>query len=86
MLKIKSNVDLKELEKFGFVKNGDNYIFESGIYNFIEEEENKIGGFSIYVNKYKVIFIKTEDSIEGGWVSNFNKLFDLIEADYVEKI
>lgn len=86
MLKIKDNVDLSELEKLGFEKNGEAYIYESVIYSVDQEKEDKVGGFSIYVNKHKLISIRTEDKIEGHWVDNFTKLFDLIEAGLVEKV
>ena len=74
MLKIKDNVDLKELEKFGFVKyhyreNHDYYMYpdtqDYSIYIFIENRE-------IMVNK-------ADDN-------DLIVIYDLIKADLVEKI
>ena len=74
MLKIKDNVDLKELEKFGFVKyhyreNHDYYMYpdtqDYSIYIFIENRE-------IMINK-------ADDN-------DLIVIYDLIKADLVEKI
>ena len=78
MLKIKDNVDLKELEKFGFEKDGYNYY-----YDFIPYTENN--------GQYVSIDVK-ERKIELGYIDleYFNKavelLYDLIKADLVEKV
>ncbi len=70
MLKIKDNVDLKELEKFGFhIKLYDT--FESANYENL-----------IWVNtKNKKIII---DNFVGDEI--ITKLYDLIKADLVEKV
>jgi len=71
MLKIKDNVDLKELEQFGFTVVDDDYIW-------LEEEEN------IYIDRYKRtinICSNLEDEIY-----NLDVLYDLIKADLVEKV
>lgn len=71
MLKIIDNVDLKELEKFGFKKiigvNRIDYV-KGNKYDFIE----------IAVDEEKNIFIGTE--------LGFSILFDLIQAGLVEKV
>ena len=85
MLKIKDDIDLKELEKFGFteikfISDGECLGWEwSTIYNDDGEEEKE----SIYVypdiNKnYKRIMV-IDAHVE-------DKLFDLIQAGLVEKV
>ncbi len=73
MLKIKDNVDLKELEKFGFEENGGRYFYygftrpdcNSEIRIYIDVETREIStGFDIYVNPYKI----------------HDKIYDLIQA------
>lgn len=77
MLKIKNNVDLKELEKFGFEKVS---IFEAYIYqneyssNRIEIRESK---------NRKITLIKNDiESVD----KLLNIIYDLIKADMVEKV
>ena len=80
MLKIKDNVDLKELEKFGFENDGYNYY-----YDFIPYNEDTSNG------QYVLVDIKTRkiylDYID---LDYFDKsvelLYDLIKADMVEKV
>ena len=76
MLKIKDNVDLKELEKFGFVKyhyreNHDYYMYPEtecyAIYIFVETRE---------------IMISNKNFFD----YHLNILYDLIKADLVEKV
>lgn len=76
MLKIKDNVELKELEKFGFenkeysdylIKYSDNRIRDT--YYFIEK-------------KARILCINTEDND----TELDNTLYDLIQAGLVEKI
>lgn len=80
MLKIKDNVDLKELEKFGFCK-----IDEFGIINYSFYEFP----FNLRVSSYKIIMLEYEeiDSLYGE-VDNIilQKLYDLIKADMVVKV
>lgn len=74
MLKIKNNVDLKELEKFGFKYDKKlkewNYgdLFNGYVY---VEEENKI---------IKPIYD------ENMWICMEDLFYDLIKADLVEKV
>ena len=79
MLKIKDNIDLKELERFGF-------ILESQQNGFIYEDRysfyNDINRVSIYVCTdlrivEPTISFDTED---------IDVLYDLIKADLVEKL
>ena len=74
MLKIKDNVDLKELEKFGFKIDKYNLWYEYHAKNnakdiiVINAESKKIGFYQNYNGK------------------SYNTLYDLIQADLVEKV
>lgn len=71
MLKIKDNVDLKELEKFGFNVVDDDYIWN--------EEAN------ISIDRYsRKIYVYGEDDKED--YQDLGVLYDLIKADLVEKV
>lgn len=81
MLKIKDNLDLKELEKFGFEYDEDNnYYFYYGFTRancnsemrmYINKDDRIITtGFDMYV---------AEDKIH-------DKIYDLIQAGLVEKV
>ena len=111
MLKIKDNVDLKELEKFGFKpkyseENGKltEYFFvkykETSISMFlgisIIKKDAKANGKKLRIRKIfkrdnKGVPIVNEDKI---WVidndnyqyTDFDKLYDLIQAGLVEKV
>ncbi len=76
MLKIKDDVDLKELEKFGFkyVKN-TNYPTLSNqeyVYDFV-------GTITVYENT-RAIIVRHADS------ETLNVIYDLIQANLVEKM
>ena len=72
MLKIKDNVDLKELEKFGFKKERD------------EDYRNETLTLDYIINgKNKEICIA---STYGEYDELDNTLYDLIKADLVEKV
>lgn len=80
MLKIKDSVDLKELEKFGFEKDGYNYY-----YDFIPYNEEKCNGQYILVDiKTRKIYLDYID------LDYFDKavelLYDLIKVDMVDKV
>ena len=80
MLKIKDSVDLKELEKFGFEKDGYNYC-----YDFISYNEDAGNG------QYVLVDIKTKkidlDYIDLDYFDKSVKLlYDLIKSDLVEKV
>lgn len=96
MLKIKDNVDLKELEKFGFntySNNADNYhIYENiertkdceyGILiNDYFDDNNKTIGY--YFNNIEPI--NDVDNIDNLDKKSLDILYDLIKADLVEKV
>lgn len=74
MLKIKDNVDLKELEKFGFEDTGLEYEWsddDGWLYDTIRVAKD-----------YKDIKFIIYDDFEG----MLNILFDLIQAGLVEKV
>lgn len=82
MLKIKDNVDLKELEKFGFEEHPFYYFtnVNKGIY--YEDED-------IAINKEnRQIYMKIDDEIYemNLGIKSFDYLYDLIKADLVEKV
>lgn len=88
MLKIKDNVNLKELEKFGFreVVEEDAYHWFRG-HKYIYERELYFNQslYTVYINKNN--YIKIE--IHGGCIivgSLQTLLFDLIEAGLVERV
>jgi hypothetical protein len=83
MLKIKDNVDLKELEKYGFklykCKSIDNYKWYEKI---IEYDFNKKVYYYVNIDNRTM-----EISIYDGYDNKLdNTLYDLIKADLVEKI
>lgn len=96
MLKIKDNIDLKELEKFGFIicedsirtyfkteKNNNWEQFESGIIvNPLNRECRKEVVY--YTNSITDSIELDEDSLQ--LVSTMDTLYDLIKADLVEKV
>ncbi len=80
MLKIKSNVDLKELEKFGFVLSRDKTVYEYG------NEYECITIFFFPNQKVKTLYCDmTEDSVKDT-DSHLEVLYDLIQAGLVEKV
>ena len=80
MLKIKDNVDLKELEKYGFKlkyneNNGKPFIYEKVFLGW-----NRKSDITIYVEDKKInCYIEEEKEI-------IETLYDLIKADLVEKV
>lgn len=75
MLKIKDNVDLKELEKFGFKKNN---LIDKGHYEINYRNMN-----NIKINSDTKLIHYNQMSVD-----NFipNIIYDLIKADLVEKV
>lgn len=79
MLKIKDNVDLKELEKYGFEHHTMIYVKEIKRSNETLKEE-------------KIIYVEEENreiSIHKGLFNvdeELDTLYDLIKADLVEKV
>ena len=79
MLKIKEDVDLKELEKFGFDKEYNSYSYGDMKYDL-----------SIFINNTRDIIIVVP-CVSEYWewaidVTSIDVLYDLIKADLVEKV
>lgn len=79
MLKIKDNVDLKELEKYGFKMVANHY-----------EKTIKDNGYGEYVvlTVYEVdrvigLIVNTDDNV---YTENIDIIYDLIKSDLVEKV
>lgn len=90
MLKIKNNVDVKELEKFGFKPKYDEDTGKIKAYEKIKKEEEYMClSVTIETTKSKIrIFRRTDKE----WrINPYNEyfdvdtLYDLIKADFVEK-
>lgn len=71
MLKIKDDVDLKELEKFGFVKEQTEYSYYSDTNLWV-----------LFIPNTREIFSYFHDYIN----TAYDVLFDLIQAGLVEKV
>lgn len=95
MLKIKDNVDLKKLEKFGFeeqmantyykIEKNDDLRFESGILvNPYYGDLNGTREIVYYTNSIENDIQLEEDDLD--MTSNIDTLYDLIKADLVEKV
>lgn len=85
MLKVKDNVDLKELEKFGFILNNKR---KRELYR--QHAYKKVSGFDIIIETdsvYREIGIAPGDNYISGLNVSFHldTLYDLIKADLVEK-
>lgn len=77
MLRIKKEVKLEELEKFGFEFNEEN-----GRYEYIKR--NCIGFTYIVINSWnRIILFAQEKNYDNLCLE---KLYDLITAGYVEKV
>ena len=101
MLRIKKDVDLKELEKFGFKPKYDENTGEIKEYykEYIEPDKNYASGYyretiKFFVENKKRIF-KSHRSCCGGSWDLFNQhtgyktidlIYDLIQAGLVEKV
>ena len=79
MLKIKDNVDLKELEKFGFEYNTT----MAGSYTYhIPSKYNQKK--DLHINKYGIMAIEMYEKYYGMEIPDI--IYDLIKADLVEKV
>lgn len=81
MLKIKDNVNLKELEKFGFKYIEDlltkkSYYFKK---TYLENADDDRICYHIEVNTRKIIISRLDGNLD-------NTLYDLIKADLIEKV
>ena len=74
MLKIKDSVDLRELEKFGFV------LGMSGWQWFDDKHK-----FELYIDDCNVISISILEMYKS-WTDIPNVIYDLIQAGFVEKV
>lgn len=89
MLKIRDDIDLKELEKYGFeLKNTIYYEKEFEAINFDEEENHKI---LIYLNKRSIALeIMNNDYTYHSFDDELGRiedtLYDLIKDGLVEKV
>lgn len=100
MLKIKNNVDLKELEKFGFKeKEKGNWVYlEYKTTYFYRDDKRKLKKEVccelIDINRYRQISINTDikqfpkEQIYGygASINDLDILYDLIKSDLVEKV
>lgn len=86
MLKIKDNIDLKELEKFGFrydkVLNKYTKVFDYGF--FWRDIDVYIDNPNFKHREIKAYSSIMTDSIKEEWIEN--NIQDLIKADLVEKV
>lgn len=84
MLKIKENVDLKELEKYGFefYARTITYYYKINASEFLEIPANKDSKY------YKQIRLFIDDEYYECWTDekSFDKLYDLIKDGLVEKV
>ena len=85
MLKIRDGVDLKELEKYGFIYN----VYENSIHSYQKHiiwNEEEVYYYYICADKnssdYREIIIETEMQFSGF----DDTLYDLIKADLIEKV
>jgi hypothetical protein len=85
MLKIKDDVNLKELKRFGFIKcpqwRWEDYIYADKNYKF---EKNNLDCEDFYIKERHIV-------VESEWYGNkvewlCDVLFDLIQAGLVEKV
>lgn len=89
MLKIKDNVALKELEKFGFKARYNKNTSEIEAYEKNAEDDDIELNITIYKNGIIRIF-KTIEMKNGGFpfihYFDIDTLYDLIQANLVEKV
>ena len=79
MLKIKDNVDLKELEKFGFEYK--EYSLKSSNYKFYDfTPNNSISVIQIEITS-RLIYLNDNNKYDG-----LSKIYDLIQAGLVERV
>lgn len=81
MLKIKDNIELKELEKFGFEKNS----FARCYLKDISTEYDKN---TIFIKKdnRRIIIDHYQDEYGSTDIDNLDTLYDIIKAGLVEKV
>lgn len=79
MLKIKDSVDLKELEKYGFIHLDE--MPDSYTYHIPSEVGQKK---DLHINKYGFMAIEMYDNYYGIEIPEI--IYDLIKADLIEKV
>lgn len=82
MLKIKDNVDLKELENFGFKKHTKAY-YRCKRNDYIKNLKNgyiEISNNTRWISQDGIEFLRIDE------IEYQNTLYDLIKADLVEKV
>ena len=77
MLKIKDDVDLIDLEKFGFKYHGN---IDSCYYGCCEFYNNDI---SLFINNARIVSLR---EVSGRTFFDLNVLYELIKNDLVEKV
>ena len=86
MLKVKDNVDFKELEKYDFIKLKDEP--RGHLYEWREIKRN--WRYEIYINKDRYIRVRAIAEEPFSYILFANKmqtkLYDLIKADLIEKV
>ena len=75
MLKIKDNIDLKELKKFGFTYFDDKRSYRYGCLDLQKDY------LEIFINNARVITMASDKSI-----LDLDIIYDLIKAGLVEKV
>lgn len=83
MLRIKEGIDLKELEKFGFVELDDKYFYKN-------ERKHNVG-LAVYKDTYKTLGgreVKGDKALKFITMDtqSLDAVYDLIKADMVERI
>ncbi len=87
MLKIRDDVELKELKKFGFINTSGNTYFASTFNTGDNCEETGIvvnPANTAQIEKEIVHYTNNDDEIDLS--SELDVLYDLIKADLVEKV
>ena len=79
MLKIKDNVDLKKLEKYGFIHLDE--MPDTYTYHIPSKSEQKK---DLHINKYGFMAIEMYENYYGMEIPEI--IYDLIKADLVEKV
>lgn len=86
MLKIKKNVDLKELEKFGFEYkriDDNSFIYEKQLKGKQIENKSDFVFVDVYEDARELTIYVDNEEISS---INLDTIYDLIKADLVEKV
>lgn len=79
MLKIKDNVDLKELEKFGFKYVSSEYYDYYFLKRYLGNDEDDRICYQIGIDDREIRIVRLDGELD-------TTLYDLIKADLVEKV